>query len=424
MLQKNIYFILIKYLLFEFLMAKLIKSKDITKNRFKIRKNKKYRINNKIKSKKIPKRKIMKFKKSLYVVSPFSFSDFSRFHYLVKNVVFFKKFANDLNNYKPNIEEKNFLDLIIRQYKNKINNSNIKTKYVMVKKSFYNSIINLVKIDPPYNEINERIINLAREIQNESSVSINKIINKYQEKFGVKLSKTTVHRKLRNKLKFSFKKICLKPKDLEKPNYKQMGFIFIKILIRALYLNYNIVYIDESNFQLQNSNFRSWIKKEDPSHYGYKGNGKINFLMAISQNNIINWKFTKENTNSEVFCEFFEETIAKINSEEKNKTLYIMDNHTSHISKYTLKLVNKHNIKILFSVPYESSFNSIELSFRYIKNIIYKNIFQNMGELRKKVEEILKSKEFRNAIEKNFVETLERYNYFININQEFNMNIN
>ena len=100
-----------------------------------------------------------------------------------------------------------------------------------------------------------------------------------------------------------------------------------------------------------------------------------------------------------------------------------MDNHTSHVSKYTLKLVNKQKIKLLFSVPYESSFNSVELSFRYIKNIIYKHIFKNINELRIKVEEILNGNEFRKTIKKNFVETLERYYYFININDNFNMNI-
>lgn len=54
--------------------------------------------------------------------------------------------------------------------------------------------------------MNERILNIIKEIQKESSVSINKIILYYNIKYGIILSKTTVHRKLRYKLKYSFKK--------------------------------------------------------------------------------------------------------------------------------------------------------------------------------------------------------------------------
>ena len=300
-------------------MVKFLVSKNKPEKRLKGGKNQEKNDKDKIEPQIKSFRTIRKFRKSLYIRSPFYFNDSSHFYYMVKKLKFFSNFVKDLNKYKPSNEEKNLLLLIIQKYKEEINNNNHKANFVEIKKYFYDSFINLSEVIPAYNQVNERILNIVNEIQKESSVSINKIIRLYHIKYGIILSKTTVHRKLRNKLKYRYKKTCLKPKNLENNNYKKMSFIFIKIVLRALYLNYNIIYIDESNFQLENKNFRTWIKKEDHAHYGYKGFGKINFLLAICTNDIINYKFTEENTNSKVFSEFFEETIKKIDKKEINK---------------------------------------------------------------------------------------------------------
>ena len=260
-----------------------------------------------------------------------------------------------------------------------------------------------------------------KEISKKSSISIQKIIDLYKRKFGVALSKTTLHRKLRNKLKFSYKKT--KPKDLNKPICVKMSFLFIKIILRAIELNLNIVFIDESHFHLKQPNFKTWIKKREFPHIGSKKNEKINFLLAVSKNKLINYHFTKLNTNTNLFKKFFLETISKLDEQTKSKTLFIMDNHISHVSKEITNLVIKKKIKILYCVPYESCFNPIELSFHYIKNIIYKNIFFNITTIKDKVISILGSTEFQKSLFKNYLETLRIYFHFLNENLNFNMNI-
>ena len=63
-----------------------------------------------------------------------------------------------------------------------------------------------------------------------------------------------------------------------------MSFLFIKILLRVIKLNLNIIFVDESHFRLKQPIFKTWIKKEDFSPIGCKINKKINFLLAVSSN--------------------------------------------------------------------------------------------------------------------------------------------
>ena len=83
------------------------------------------------------------------------------------------------------------------------------------------------------------------------------------------------------------------------------------------------------------------IQRDDFAYYGYKINDKINFLLAVSTNKMINYKFTKMNTNTKVFKNFFLETIKELDG-----TLFVMDNHVSHISKEIFELVNNEKIEL------------------------------------------------------------------------------
>ena len=80
-----------------------------------------------------------------------------------------------------------------------------------------------------------------------------------------------IHRILKNQFHLAFRKTALKPKILDKILYKKMSFLFIKSMIRALSLNLNFVFLDESNFKL-NNNYRMWRNID---------RGKNNFLLAI-----------------------------------------------------------------------------------------------------------------------------------------------
>lgn len=382
-----------------------------------VKKNKNKYSKNRIAQKRISKFFNYKMRKDL--ISPLLFTEKSNFYYLVKSITFFNRFVGNFNLYKPSYDEINYLIEIINSY----NNQNIDNNYIFNENSiipyFKNAIRNLEKVPLLYNDINCKINNIIEELKIKGSISIKKVIECYKNKYGKILSKTTVHRKLRNKLKYSYRKTIIKPIDLEKTIYKKMSFLFIKIIIRALILKLNFIFLDESNFHLKNPSFKTWLKQGDLAHFGNKYNNKINFLLAVSDKKVINYKFTNKNTNTAEFIKFFLETIDKLNEEEKQKTLFIMDNHVSHISKETLDVVKNKKLKVLYSVPYESKFNPIELSFRHIKNIIYKNIFKSINQIKRLVVDVLNSKKFEKTLYKNFLETLNVYiNYCIKNDSE------
>ncbi len=381
----------------------------------------KYNKNKSSKSR-LPQKKISKFcnhKMKTDTVSPLLFTEKSYFYYLVKSITFFNRFVGNFNLFKASDEEINYLIEIINSYNNQSIDNDYSLNENTIAPYFKIAIRNLEKVPLLYDETNSKISKIIEELKFKSSISIKKVIECYKKKYGKILSKTTVHRKLRNKLKYSYRKTIIKPIDLEKKIYKKMSFLFIKIIIRALILKMNLIFLDESNFHLKNPSFKTWLKQGDPAHFGNKNNTKINFLLAVSDKKVINYKFTKKNTNTAEFIKFFLETIDKLNEEEKQKTLFIMDNHVSHISNKTLKIVKKKKLKVLYSVPYESKFNPIELSFRHIKNIIYKKIFKSIEQVKRLVLDVLNSKEYEKTLYKNFLETLNVYiNYCIKNDSE------
>ena len=99
-----------------------------------------------------------------------------------------------------------------------------------------------------------------------------------------------------------------------------------------------------------------------------------------------------------------------------------MDNCSIHLSQNIISFMKEKRLKVLFTVPYESSFNPIELAFRFIKNKIYKKIFLNQTSMINYIEEILQDKIIEKNLFKNFNETLLKYESFIEKNITINLN--
>lgn len=275
-----------------------------------------------------------------------------------------------------------------------------------------------------HNTIFFNIENILKQRNRNHNISITKIKQIYLEKYGVNISRTRIHRIVRNKLKYSFKKTLLKPNKLEQVIYKKMSFIFIKCIIRAIKLNLSFVFIDESSFKLKNNNFRDWIKRDDFCHYGNNDNNKkINFMFAIGTNKVIYYKLSNDNTNSKAFKSFFLNVINNINELDLNNTIFIMDNLSSHLTKEIKDIITSKKLKVLYTVPYESIFNPIELAFRGIKLITYKKVYKNISELKDEIIKIINCDKFNITLKKNFLETLEKYLLFIENNKDINLNL-
>lgn len=365
--------------------------------------------------------KIIPYMNSLSLISPFSFSEKNSFVYNIKFYNKFKRFSNSYNKYKLSEEEIYFL---------KTNITNIEESFKILDSIYNNNIpIDYFQKLFPYiqpieenkSQIKDKIENIMKNRNKHENISLLKIKEILKKKYNITISRTTIHRILRNKLKYRFRKTIVKNKDLDNLKYKIISFIFIKIIIRAMKLNMNFVFIDESNFSLVNNHYKTWKNNDETLHYGPKSQKKLNIILAVSTNSVINYEITKDNINQNNFGNFLEKTIDKMEISELNNSIFIMDNLSVHCSKKIFDKMRKRNIKVLFTVPYESSFNVIELSFRHIKNKIYKKIYLNIKNLRKDVIDILENKSIEEVLLKNFIETLRKYMIFIEKNKFINL---
>ena len=124
-----------------------------------------------------------------------------------------------------------------------------------------------------------------------------------------------------------------------------------------------------------------------------------------------------------MFIEFLSDIIKDLKEEEERKKIIIIyDNTTYHISKDVIEFFKNKKLKGLTNCPYRSYFNMIELVFRYVKNIIYKNVYNNMDDLVKHATKILESENLKKSLINLYKETLEKYKIFIQENSDFNLN--
>ena len=69
--------------------------------------------------------------------------------------------------------------------------------------------------------------------------------------------------------------------------------VFVKILIKAVILGLEIIFVDESIFKLNKSNFKCWRKYDEQIYFRKSNRDKINLLATVSKNEIyfiMKWK--------------------------------------------------------------------------------------------------------------------------------------
>ena len=240
-----------------------------------------------------------------------------------------------------------------------------------------------------------------------------------------KISITTASRILKNHLSIKFLKTTIKNPKLEEDNYIFMSFIFLRILFRTLLFQLNIIYVDETGFVLSNDNYYTWRKSDEQIYDGPKTKIKerLNLILAVFNKKVLHKKYVKGSLNANVFKDFLEDLVNLLSEEEKNKTLIIYDNATYHLTKDIISFFKENQIKGLTICPYCNNFNTIELVFRYVKNIIYKNIYERIGDLKADVDKILDGENIKSSLINLYKEKLLQYVVFIQNYNSKDLNI-
>ena len=329
----------------------------------------------------------------------------------------------NLNDIKLNKNEIILFQSELEKYKsiNSKNNKKISINIIPEFFKFFNEIKKYDLKNSEYAKLVSFIINHLK--QNKINITLKQISKQYQIFYGKKISISTISRILKNHLGMRHLKTSLKNPKIEENNYLFMSFVFIRIIFRCLYLNLTFVFLDETGFLLENNNYYTWRNENECVIGGPKNKAKerLNLILASSKDKIIHQKFLKNSIDTKVFIEFLNELIEQINEDERNKIIIVMDNASFHVGHEVIDFFKEKQIKGLTISPYRSFFNMAEFIFRYLKNIIYKNVYNNMESLKKDVNKILKSENLKNTLKNLFRETLQQYVLFIQNHENFDL---
>ena len=345
-------------------------------------------------------------------IKNFNTSNFTTNNSFFVPLIKYKNFLKNINPQKDLIDEN---DLMIN-LKKKINaiseniNNQTFSNNITLSNEFYNAFKSLNEIKKDESSLAK---NIKQIIDNNKGkrLTLKFIANEYQNTFNINLSLMTISRVMRNHLGYHYRKTTVKNPKLLDDDSILMSFIFLKIILRAIELGLNLIYLDEVGFSLENQNFYTWKKKDDLFYGGAKINQKVklNAILSINENEILYGKLLNKTIDSDDFILYIEELLERISKEDIKNSLIIMDNAKFHVSKKVTQYFKDKNIKIITIVPYLSTFNSIELLFRAFKNKMYKETYKNMKELRKRVTDLINDENMSKIVQKNFVETLNVY---------------
>ena len=131
--------------------------------------------------------------------------------------------------------------------------------------------------------------------------------------------------------------------------------------------------------------------------------------MGVITDKVVPYILSSKNIDSSGSIKFLSEIKKTIPDDLYKRILFIFDNGKFHTSLKTEKYLRENKFYILTIVPYMSQFDSIEFTFRNIKNILYKKIFSSIEEIKEIVKEIIESNELKNSLKFQFIETLLCY---------------
>lgn len=253
----------------------------------------------------------------------FEFTVNSTFIYESRLSYSFYKRLNIKSIMKPSLEEKQILDSLIAK---PIDNSTGEEMFVL---PFFKILLENIKIITPKKDIKAQIIEeILKERNIGEIISLKKIKQEFDKKASIRniklIQKTSIYNIMKNTLGYKFLKTTVKNSKLAEKNSIRDSFFFLKIILRAITMGLEIIFIDESGFFTQNNHFRCWRKNSQEIYNHIRDNQKVNLIMAVNSYKICHYKLNDNSTTSHEFKKFMEELISKLTEEEKKKVFLFL----------------------------------------------------------------------------------------------------
>ncbi|WP_447933038.1 IS630 family transposase [Wolbachia endosymbiont of Dactylopius coccus] len=197
------------------------------------------------------------------------------------------------------------------------------------------------------------------------NITIKEMRIRIQEKFGLNISKSTVHRYMQ-KMKFSY----ITPRPVHNVQDKRKQEEFKKNLNEVIgkYPEKELFFFDESRFGTHSKTGHGWFKKGVRTKVKVKL-GRENFYLysAVNPRNGENSSLFAPNVNTDCMNIFLEQMSQYLGPRE---AFLVMDCASWHKSK-SLKVPK--NIEIIYLPPYSPELNPVERLWLYVKQNILRN---------------------------------------------------
>jgi hypothetical protein len=361
-------------------------------------------------------------KKFLINPSITKFNERSRFIYDLDEGERYINSIKNANGIKLNeIEIKSLKDIFLKINEEK--NEAEGNKKIFIQKDLLNDI-NKYFIKPQNIDDNLTLFLKKEYIQNtkRKGFTSRKLSEKYFLNYGIKVSHVTVNNALKERLGLKYLKVKPKTNKILCEENVLRALTLIKIIARCFIQKLSIIYVDESSILNQNNNLRTWIQPKENLFCDIESKKRYNLIMGINEEGIIHYEIHKSNIDEDIFLKFIHNLKSEINKREIKYYTLFLDNLSVHKSNNAIKYFCENSINVIYNVPYLSYFNSIELCFRALKNIIYKQVYENMEKLENDIRNILNSQKFEKTIRYNFKETIFEYIKYYKKYKDFNLN--
>lgn len=296
------------------------------------------------------------------------------------------------------------------------------TDFIKISETAFMFLKNYIKIKELKDPLTTFIKEQFDTCDERDSLSCRKLSTLYFIRTGKKISRTTINNIIRKKLGYRYLKTMPKSSSINNNEHILISLTFIKIIVRSIILNYNILFCDETGLLNKNNNFRSWRKNDEEIYQKTDSFKRKNLIMTVSKDDVIYYEILNESTDTNTFLNYMKNLKKSIDKKGLKNYVIVMDNLSSHKSPALIEFYSKNNINIIFNSPKMSSFNSIELTFRKIKNILYKKLFSSIEDIQIKVSEIIQNMKSEKTLLFNYKETLCQYLRYIEKYRDFQFN--
>ena len=166
----------------------------------------------------------------------------------------------------------------------------------------------------------DQVLAIEKIISNKdirSRSSLRRIKLQYEQTTGLNLSTRSISRILKNKLDHHYLKTTLKNHRLRNKKQISNALLLIRSVYKLIQEKLNFVWIDETPLYVSNKHFRTWRKRDDLNFYDSGSKTKLNLLMAVNSEKVINYDIYETNTEEEKYQEFLEKILDLLKEEEK-----------------------------------------------------------------------------------------------------------